>query len=196
MIAASLSKFLDSRTSFRFPIIKAGTFFAKGRRTASSWLRAAGVGDDWDRFYESIASMGRMADSIAVVLMRAVVAQLRIDLNSLIVFAIDGWPTKRYGRHVDGANIHHNPTPGPGDGEWLMVTIEFAWHGFQDILSGELVNGRDRPWDNSDRRPSRADRRLWIAGKMLRERFFKERQSQLNEAKAKDLLHELLALAA
>ena len=119
MIVASLSKLLDSRTSFRFPIIMAGTFLAKGRRTASSWLRAAGVGDDWDRFYESIASIGRMADSVAVALIRTVVAQLGIDLNSSIVFAIDDSPTKRYGRHVEGANIHHNPTPGPGDGEWL-----------------------------------------------------------------------------
>lgn len=119
MIVASLSKLLDSRSSFRFPIIMAGAFLAKGRRTASSWLRAAGVGDDWDRFYESIASIGRMADSVAVALIRVVVAQLGIDLNSLIVFAIDDSPTKRYGRHVEGANIHHNPTPGPGDGEWL-----------------------------------------------------------------------------
>jgi hypothetical protein len=45
--------------------------------------------------------------------------QLGIDLYSLIVLAIDGSPTKRFGLHVEGANIHHNPTPGPGDGDWL-----------------------------------------------------------------------------
>ncbi|TVQ02004.1 MAG: hypothetical protein EA381_04095 [Planctomycetaceae bacterium] len=33
--------------------------------------------------------------------------------------AIDDSPTKRYGPHVEAANIHHNPTPGPGDGDWL-----------------------------------------------------------------------------
>ena len=47
-----------------------------------------------------------------------------------------------------------------------------------------------------DRRPSHADRRRWIAGKMLRERFFKERQNALNEAKVQARLDELLALAA
>jgi len=26
---------------------------------------------------------------------------------------LDDSPTKRYGRHVEAANIHHNPTPGP-----------------------------------------------------------------------------------
>jgi len=25
----------------------------------------------------------------------------------------------RYGRHVEGAGVHHNPTPGPADGEWM-----------------------------------------------------------------------------
>jgi hypothetical protein len=29
------------------------------------------------------------------------------------LFALDDTPTKRYGRRVEGAGIHHNPTPGP-----------------------------------------------------------------------------------
>ena len=33
--------------------------------------------------------------------------------------AIDDSPTKRFGPRVEAANIHHNPTPGPGDGDWL-----------------------------------------------------------------------------
>ena len=39
--------------------------------------------------------------------------------NGYWTLAIDDSPTKRYGRHVEAANIHHNPTPGPGDGDWL-----------------------------------------------------------------------------
>jgi hypothetical protein len=34
-------------------------------------------------------------------------------------FVVDDSPTKRFGRCVEAANIHHNPTPGPGDGDWL-----------------------------------------------------------------------------
>lgn len=35
--------------------------------------------------------------------------------------AIDDSPTKRFGPCVEAANIHHNPTPGPGDGtSWLI----------------------------------------------------------------------------
>jgi hypothetical protein len=33
--------------------------------------------------------------------------------------AVDDSPTQRFGRHVEGANVHHNPTPGPADGPWL-----------------------------------------------------------------------------
>ena len=28
---------------------------------------------------------------------------------------IDDSPTKRFGRYVEAANVHHNPTPGPAD---------------------------------------------------------------------------------
>jgi hypothetical protein len=30
-----------------------------------------------------------------------------------LTFALDDTPTERYGRHVQGAGVHHNPTPGP-----------------------------------------------------------------------------------
>ena len=29
------------------------------------------------------------------------------------LFALDDTPTKRYGPYVQGAGVHHNPTPGP-----------------------------------------------------------------------------------
>ena len=32
---------------------------------------------------------------------------------------IDDSPTTRFGPHVEAANVHHNPTPGPADGPWL-----------------------------------------------------------------------------
>jgi hypothetical protein len=36
-----------------------------------------------------------------------------------ILLGMNDSPTARYGRHVEGAGVHHNPTPGPTDGEWL-----------------------------------------------------------------------------
>jgi hypothetical protein len=76
-------------------------------------------------------------------------------------------------------------------GSYILTELE-SWK----ISSEKLVKRLDRPWDNPDRRPSHADRRRWIARKMLKERLFKERQSELNERIFEALLDELLALAA
>jgi hypothetical protein len=356
VIAASVAAVLDVRSAFRFPIILAGMFLAKGRRTASTWLRAAGVRDDWDRFYDAIASVGRYADSIGTTLLRTLLKQLGLDKEGQLVIALDDSPTKRYGRHVEAANIHHNPTPGPGDSQWLYATKDFlketgmlgvtvvsrlrknaclfdlpaprqpgqrgrprkrginkldlnqlandpsgwepltynrrgilvhakfktflatnsiaeqpirivmiteegkhwaalfstdtamgaksiveayasrwgieecfqamkeVWRSGEqqvrnvwsnvacwqlncwayilaelecwNIDSKELVDRRDRPWDNPARRPSHADRRRWIAGKMLSERFSAELKLRPNDDKLKALIQELLTLAA
>jgi hypothetical protein len=40
-------------------------FLAGGRRTASSWFVAAGVQDDWDRFYDCPISVGRTSARLA-----------------------------------------------------------------------------------------------------------------------------------
>ncbi len=39
----------------------AGAMLARGRRTASSWFRAGGVNDDWDRVYELLVPAGKVA---------------------------------------------------------------------------------------------------------------------------------------
>ncbi len=42
---------------------------------------------------------------------------------------MDDTPTGRYGPHVEGAGVHHNPTRGPADGEWLYGHnwVALAW---------------------------------------------------------------------
>ena len=54
-----MARMLDARTAFRLPIVIAGIMLAGGRRTAANWFRAAGVKDDWDRFYDLPAEVGR-----------------------------------------------------------------------------------------------------------------------------------------
>jgi hypothetical protein len=36
-----------------------------------------------------------------------------------LTFALDDTPTARFGRHVQGAGVHHNPTPGPAGGPFV-----------------------------------------------------------------------------
>ena len=110
---------MDRRIAFRLSIIVAGMLLGDGRRTASAWFVAAGVQDDWDRFYDCLISVGRTSGKLATAVLGLVVQKFAPGLGDRILLGMDDSPTSRYGRHVEGAGVHHNPTPGPADGEWL-----------------------------------------------------------------------------
>jgi hypothetical protein len=118
-LVAAMSRMLDARISFRLPIIIAGAMLANGRRTAASWFRCASVKDDWDLFYNALQSVGKNASAVMFPLLSFIVTKFDPGEDGYWTITIDDSPTKRFGRHVEAANIHHNPTPGPGDGEWL-----------------------------------------------------------------------------
>jgi len=46
-----------------------------------------------------------------------------LPLPQRLLAVIDDSPTKRYGPKVEGADIHHNPTPGPADQTYLYGHI-------------------------------------------------------------------------
>jgi hypothetical protein len=118
-LVSAMSGLLDARIGFRLPIVVAGAMLASGRRTAASWFRRAGVKDDWDRFYELLQSVGRDACSLMLPLLMLIVKKFEPGGGGYWTLVIDDSPTKRFGPCVEAANIHHNPTPSPGDGEWL-----------------------------------------------------------------------------
>lgn len=117
--ALRMSQLLDARIAFRLPIVIAGMLLATGRRTASRWFQAGGVKEDWDRFYELLASLGRATSSLMLPLVGYIVRRFDPGPTSRWKLALDDSPTQRYGRQVEGANIHHNPTPGPAGQTWL-----------------------------------------------------------------------------
>jgi hypothetical protein len=89
-----------------------GTLFAGGRRVVASWIRTAGVSHDFQDYYFFLQSIGQRWRELGqrvllLVLLRAV------DRQERILLAIDDTPTKRYGPKVEGAGVHHDPTPGP-----------------------------------------------------------------------------------
>jgi len=126
---ALLQACLDRRIAFRLAIIIAGMFLADGRRTASAWFVAAGVQDDWDRFYDCLISIGRTSEKLATAVLGLVVRKFAPGLVDRITLGIDDSPTSRYGKQVEGAGVHHHPTPGPADGEWLYGHnwVALAW---------------------------------------------------------------------
>src|SRR5205085_6146435 len=63
----------------------------------------------------------------ATLLLRLLVRQLLPE--GPLVFGIDDTPTKRYGPKVEGAGLHHNPTPGPAGQKLLYghLWVTLAW---------------------------------------------------------------------
>jgi hypothetical protein len=119
---------LHARNRWRLPVLLVGILFAHGRRTVTTWLRAAGVSDDYQDYYYFLAALGGKTKSVATQLLLLVLRTLTLPDRLLLV--IDDTPTKRYGPKVEGAGIHHNPTPGPSDQKYLYghiwVTLSLA----------------------------------------------------------------------
>jgi hypothetical protein len=119
---------LHARNRWRLPILLAGILFAHGRRTVTSWLRAAGISIGFQDYYYFLAALGGKTKSVAT---RLLVLVLRtLPLPDRLLAVIDDTPTKRYGPMVEGAGIHHNPTPGPSGQKFLYghiwVTLSLA----------------------------------------------------------------------
>ena len=112
---------LHARNRWRLPILLVGILFATGRRTVTTWLRAAGISDDFTQYYYFLSRVGRKTESIATQLVALILSTLPLPERVLLV--IDDSPTKRYGPKVEGADIHHNPTPGPADQKYLYGHI-------------------------------------------------------------------------
>lgn len=122
VVSAALSQLaagLDRRTRDRFWSVFFGLLLCRERRrTASAWFRAAGIGQDFRRAYDLLGSLGRRAGSLSTVLVRAIERVAGASAGR-VVFALDDTVTKRYGPCVEGAGVHHNPTPGPAAQTWV-----------------------------------------------------------------------------
>jgi hypothetical protein len=125
-----LTAALDARSAPRLFQLWLGALFAKGRRTVTSWFRAAGIGTDFRPAYNALWAAGRHADALAYRLLCLALKPLMRHLaGDHVLFAIDDTPTARYGPKVQGAGIHHNPTPGPAGEKFVYghIWVTLAW---------------------------------------------------------------------
>lgn len=107
-----LASVLDPRSGPRLAWLLVGAILARGRRTVTSGIRAAGLSHEYRPCYTTVSAAGRRADSIAARLVHGVVKPL-VAGAARLTLALDDTPTERYGRYGQGAGVHHNPTPGP-----------------------------------------------------------------------------------
>jgi DDE superfamily endonuclease len=153
---APLAAVLDRRSAPRLCRLLCGALFAKGRRTVTSWFRAAGITGEYRRAYAALWAAGRRADALARRLLCAALLPLMRALpGERLLFALDDTPTPRYGPCVQGAGIHHNPSPGPAGEKYVYghVWVTLAWlakHPLWHTLALPLrallyVRGKDVP---------------------------------------------------
>jgi hypothetical protein len=118
---------LDPRVSWRLELLLTGLLFAVGRRTVSSWLRAGNLSKQYQDYYYFISTVGGKVTSLAAALLRIAVEV--IVPQGRILLAIDDTPSKRYGPQVEGAGVHHNPTPGPAGSAFIYGHnwVTLAW---------------------------------------------------------------------
>lgn len=122
-----LASLLDDRIGWRLLPLLTGLLFANGRRTVSSWLRAGQLSDDYQDYYYFLSSVARKVEMLAGGLLRILLQT--VEEGERVLLAIDDTPSKRYGPKVEGAGIHHNPTPGPAGAKYVYghSWVTLAW---------------------------------------------------------------------
>lgn len=109
---------LDPRSAPRFAKLLVGAILSCGRRTVTSWIRAARLHDEFRPCYTTVAAAGKESDMIAAHLVHEVVKPL-VANDDRLTLAIDDTPTERSGPLVQGAGVHRNPTPGLAGSEYV-----------------------------------------------------------------------------
>src|SRR5215212_9623203 len=143
-----LAAALDRRSAPRLAMLFLGAVLARGRRTVTTWIRAAKRSDRSQSCYVAVAAAGKRSDRVA----------------ERLTLALEDTPTPRYGPHVQGAGVHHNPTPGPAGSPYvyghafvvlgLLVTHE-AWGTIAlPLLSRLYVRKKDLPAIDPKHRPA------------------------------------------
>ncbi|HJZ60232.1 MAG TPA: transposase, partial [Gemmataceae bacterium] len=113
-----LAPALDRRSAPLLVVLFLGAILARGRRTVTSWIRAAGLSREYRRCYTTVSAAGKRTDLIAAHLAHEMVKPLVAGATRL-TFALDDTPTEQHGRHVQGAGVHHNPCPGPANSPFV-----------------------------------------------------------------------------
>jgi hypothetical protein len=171
-----LATALDRRSAPRLALLFLGAVLARGRRAVTTWIRAAKLSDQFRPCYTAVAAAGKRADRIARRLLTEVARPLLKGATRLTL-ALDDTPTQRYGPHVQGAGVHHNPTPGPAGSPYvyghvyvalgLLVTHQ-AWGTIAlPLLARLYVRKKDLPGIDPKHRPEFRTK-LELAVEMLR----------------------------
>jgi hypothetical protein len=144
MLAAwvgTLAQHLHGRNAWRLQRLVVGIILAQGRRTVTSWFRAAGITHGYRSYYYFLAALGLKVQAIGLSLLDLTIR--RVPITGRLIVALDDTPTKRHGPEIEAAGRHHNPTPGPSGSKTLyghnwVVLARLVKHAHSQII-GRLM---------------------------------------------------------
>jgi hypothetical protein len=173
---SALAGALDARSASRLAGLFLGALLARGRRTVTSWIRAAGLSPEFRHCYTTVSAAGKRADGVAWRLVHEVLKPLLTGMNRFVL-ALDDTPTPRYGPLVQGAGLHHNPCPGPANNPfvyghvWVVLGLLVAhplWGMIAlPLLARLYVRKKDLPTIDKKHRPKFATK-LELAVELVR----------------------------
>ena len=127
---AGLGAMIDRRLRDVFPLVFCGLLLTQERRrTCTSWFRAGGIAAAFRRGYRVVCLTGRRAESMGMAILYDIANSPAAAKAERIKLTLDDTPSERYGPQVEGAGLHHNPTPGPANQPFLYghVFVTLAW---------------------------------------------------------------------
>ncbi len=127
------------------------------------WIRGAGLSAQYRRCYATAAAVGRRTERVAARLLIEVLKPV-VTAAPRVVLALDDTPTERYRPQVQGAGVHHNPTPGPTGSPFLyghvwVVLGVLVTHPLWGVIALPLlarlyIRKKDLPTINANNRPA------------------------------------------
>jgi hypothetical protein len=149
-IAHRLAEQLPGKTKPFFLSLILGVLLAIARRrTVTKWLMAAQISDEFRQVFYHIPHVGRNSTGLYDEILEIILEKLGavIETAAFIRLVLDDSPTKRYGRKIEGAGYHHNPTPGRTNAKtcfghsWVVAVLVVTHPSFGEIsfpISAEL----------------------------------------------------------
>ena len=153
---ALLAGVLDERSRWRLVPLMLGMLFASGRRTVTTWLRAAVLQRDYRDFDHFLQTVGRGWLAVGDQVLALVVK--RVITSSRVLLVIDDSPTKRYGPNKSKEQIKGDKSKdkSKGTGPTLFGTANDG----DSTRRSSLGNSHDPRGSVSDA----GARRFWLVG--------------------------------
>jgi Transposase DDE domain len=124
-----LQQLVDKRLRPIFLLVFCGLLMTRERRrTCTTWFRAGGITHEFQSGYRAICLAGRNSKAMGMSVLFDI-ANSPAATGKRIKLTLDDTPSQRYGPYVEGAGLHHNPTPGPSNQPFLYghVFVTLAW---------------------------------------------------------------------